>query len=427
MREAPRLWVDLQPSGRAAHAAFLEDEQQREFLLVQDGELRRIDALGNIVWRRSNLRLLFHERLHGDGPFTLGALNDDAVVLLDPASGEVLWSFRFEGHLDVDKVRVAKVHPDFPGKQIIVFPKHVTTGYLFAFRKGRREPELVWKTQDAAVANWSSPADHGVATIVEPNGSVIWNIRHHTINMHDPRTGRLLRRFEFKTGGGNRRNYGPCVIGQAATGEPLIAIASHHVQHHLNCFTRSQASLPELTVERYFGEVYQSHGVHAWFPISGLGDADGDGGLDVVDSVRLLEPKLRTQTVVCQAATGKELVLPNVWLVGAADLDGDGRKEIFGYSDPRAEMPDQGTLEVYGFNGQGGLSRIYRAEDAELALRPMAPTGQPPEAAWGNVQLQTPVLLPAPHGLGALHPRPPFAEGQDAAVDFRGDRRTGCA
>ena len=136
--------------------------------------------LGEHRWRRSNLRLLFHERLHGDGPSRWRSQRQRCGPG-GPCLGEVLWSFAFEVTSRCTKCGWPRSTRKFPASRPS-FSQHVTTGYLFAFRKNRREPELVRKTQDVAVANRSSPADDGVATIVEPNGCDL-DIRHDTINM----------------------------------------------------------------------------------------------------------------------------------------------------------------------------------------------------------------------------------------------------
>ncbi len=70
-------------------------------------------------------RVFFYDKLHGDGTYTLGVQDGDKLVLLDPRTGRSFWARTFDGALGVDKVRVGKVHPDHPGKQIVVFPQYV--------------------------------------------------------------------------------------------------------------------------------------------------------------------------------------------------------------------------------------------------------------------------------------------------------------
>ncbi|MFH1264355.1 MAG: VCBS repeat-containing protein, partial [Planctomycetota bacterium] len=404
MKQTPRVWATIHPGGRATHAVFLTDEQGEGFLVVQDGSLRRIGPEGNVVWQYPAGGILFYDQLHGDGAYTLGVQRGSTLVLLEPRTGEPFWQQAIEGTIGPDKVRVAGLHPDYPGKQIVVFPQYVTVAYMFAFPEGRRQPEQVWKTTDAAVANWPSRADHGVTTVIEPDGSVIWNVRHHTINTHDPVTGKLVRRFEFESGGGKRRNYGPTVIGPSPEGEPLLAVVGQFVQHHLTCFRRTQSEPPSLILDRYVGEVYGTHGVRMWLPVGGSGDADGDGGLDIVYSARVTQPKIQTQTVVCDVGTGTERTIPDTWIAGIADVTGNGKKEIFVYADPEAEMSRRGTLAVYRFDEAGELAPVdtLPLPNAELVLRPPAPTEQPPEAAWGNPRLEAPVVLHTDEGAGVL-------------------------
>ena len=402
MKGAPVVLTTIQPGGVAGYASFLADERDEPFLLVQDAGLRRVDAKGDVVWRYPGGRVAFYRQLHGDGTYTLGLTAGRSLVLIDPATGKPFWQYHFEGSIGHDKVRVAELLADSPGRQIVVFTQYATTAYLFAFDAGSREPSLVWKTEDAAVSNWPQQADHGVSIIVEPDGSLIWNIRHHTLNTHDPKTGKLVRRFEFQSGGGKRRNYGPSVVGRSVDDTPLIAVIGQRIQHHLTCFTRTPDTPPLRIFDKYVGEVYQSHGVTTSFPIGGLGDVNGDGGLDVVYSARFTQPEVHTQTFVCDVATGREQVLEDTWIAGVADIDGDGTKEIFAYADPKAEMPTSGTLHVYRFGQAGKLALVHTHRQAQLPLRPVAPLEQPDEAAWGNVSLQTPVVMQTSHGRGLL-------------------------
>lgn len=404
MRESPQLWATIHTGGEAACAAFLPDAEDKNFLLVQDSALRRIDSSGQVVWTQPGRQLLFHDRLHGDNRYTLGALHGNQLTLMDPETGETFWQQRIEGTLDAGKVRVAKVHPDFPGKQIVVFPQYANVAYLFAFPTGQREPKQVWRTTEAEVANWPEQADHGVAALVEPDGSTIWNVRHHTINQFDPRSGKRLRQFEFESGKAKRRNYGPTILGQSTNGTPLLAILSQHVEHHLTGLTRRVSESLALVLDRFFSSVYDppTFGVSARFVAGGLGDANGDGGLDVVYSLRVAQPRLETQTIFCDVGSGREQVLPDVWLAGVVDIDGDGRKEILAYDDSKAEMPESGTLQIFRFDAEGKLVGIHTRPHSALVLRPQSPTEQPSEAAWCNLKPETPIVLSAPGHSGVL-------------------------
>ena len=404
MKTAPKLWATIQTGGEVAHATFLPDEQDKTFLLVQDSALRRVDSSGYVVWTQPGYQLLFYDRLHEDNHYTIGALHGSELTLLDPETGESFWRQRIEGTLDAGKVRVAKAHPDFPGKQIIVFPQYVNVAYMFAFPAGARAPQQVWRTTEAEVANWPEPADHGVTALFEPDGSTIWNVRHHTINQFDPRTGKRLRQFEFESGGAKRRNYGPTILGQSTSGTPLLAILSQHVEHHLTCFTRSNSIAPALVLDRFFGLAYdpQTFGITVRFVTGGLGDANADGGLDMVFSIRVAQPRLEARTIFCDATSGQEQVIHDAWLAGVVDIDGNGRKEILVYDDPKTEMPESGTLSIYRFDAEGKLVRIHSRPHSELVLRPQSPTEQPDEAAWSNIKPESPIVLNAPGRSGVL-------------------------
>lgn len=140
MREAPTLWCTIQLGGKASAAAFVEAPGRKPFLLLQDSRLRRVDAAGKVAWELPSATPCFFDRLQGDERYTLGVLQGNTLLLVDPQSGKPYWRHTFEGSLGVEKVRVARMLPDWAGKQIAVFPQYFNVGYLFGFPKGGREP-----------------------------------------------------------------------------------------------------------------------------------------------------------------------------------------------------------------------------------------------------------------------------------------------
>ncbi|NOX55985.1 MAG: VCBS repeat-containing protein [Planctomycetes bacterium] len=269
--------------------------------------------------------------------------------------------------------------------------------------------------------NWPVRADHGVSVVVDPRGREIWNVRHHTINVFDARTGRLLHRHEFRVRGKGRRNYGPVLAARAGEAESLLAVMSQRVEHHLCCFRREASGSFSRLFERFFGYVYApaDHGACVAYTPTGLGDVDGDGRPDVVYSARTAQPKPETRTVICDLSTGRERVIPQTWLAGLVDLDGDGKKELLAYEDVAAEMPDRGTLLVFRITSSGAVNRLGRVEGVRLLMRPLSPVEQPQDAAWSNVELWAPAVLTGPEGAAVLIRR--LGSGRTRLLKLEGD------
>jgi len=404
MPKAPDLWATIELGGAARWAIFLPDRQGGSFLLVQDARLRCIDATGKVVWERPGVEAIFYEPLHGDGTWTVGAVAGRTLLLLDARSGQPFWQRSFEGTIGTGQVRVARFLEEFPGKQLVVFPQYARTGQVFVFERGQRSPKLLWQTEEAGVVNWPQRADHGASVVVDPHGREIWNVRHHTINVFDAGTGRLLHRHEFRVRGKRRRNYGPVLAVRAGEANSLLAVMSQRVEHHFCCFRRESSGSFARLFERFFGYVYApaDHGACVAYTPSGLGDADADGHPDVAYSVRTAGPKPETRTVICDLSTGQQRVLPQTWLAGLADLDGDGKKEVLAYEDVAAEMPGRGTLRVFRFTESGSLEGMGRIQDVRLVTRPLSPIEQPGWAAWTNLDLSAPAVLTGPEGAAAL-------------------------
>jgi outer membrane protein assembly factor BamB len=418
MNKSPKIWSEFHLGGKASEAVYLyEDtindslngENGTPFLLVKDSRLRRIDSSGKEVWSIPSGAVLFYQNLHGEfskdfyekNGFakTLGVQQGNALLLVNPNTGKIYWKKQFQGSIGPDKIRVAKTILPNPGKQIFVFPKYCDQAYCYGFLKGKLEPVEIWKTE-AGVRDWQTEADHGVSTIIEPDGTVIWNVRHHTINMHDVLTGKWKRRFEFKIKGQFRRNYGPTVLGNSKDGTKLIGMIGQKVQDHISCFTRSTKESHKEIFHHYIGEVYRDHGIQLWLPVDGLGDVNGDSSLDFVYSRRIIDPEVQTQTVICEAGTGQEKIIKNSWIAGIVDLDHSGKKTIFAYSDPKAEMTRQGYLQIYQLDQSGNPVLKKTFPNTELILATPTAIDQPENIAWCIARLETAVNIPLQNKVG---------------------------
>lgn len=399
MDSTPRVWSEFQLGGKARWSVYLADDAEKSFLLLCDSRLRRFDLNGNQTWSTAGGELLFYEDLH-EGVFdnsysrshqkTLGLLSGNTLQLINPNSGEVYWQKNFPGYVGIGKIRIGKTALENPGKQIIVFPQHWDEGFCYGFEKNKLEPVEIWKTE-AGVNDWATDADHGVSTIIGPGGSLIWNTRHHTINIHDVKTGQFLNRFEFKINGEFKRNYGPTLFGKSKEGKDLISIIGQRVQDHISTFVRRGTEDPELVYHKYIGEVYRDHGIQLWLPVDGMKDINGDGGMDLVCSRRIIEPGIQTQTVITDLGTGEENVIPDSWIAGIVSFNNSQVYSLLTYADPQSEMTRQGKLHIYEIGQDSRPVLKMTFDDLELIQRVPLGYEQPENAAWTIARMETPV------------------------------------
>ncbi len=400
MVQKPRRMGSFQLPGNAAWVWVGEFPQSTPVILVQDSRLRRITLRGEVLWDLPHARALFCDQLWPSAPPTVGAVRGSELLLIDSASGEIYWHRRFPGSLGPAQVRVGRFIPGQPGKQLAVFPMHAHVGFLFVHR-GPQDVHELWQTSEAKVNRWPEQADHGVSVLASPDGHFLCNVRHHTINIFDAATGKLLSRQEFSVAGARRRNYGPVVLGRADGGTHAVIILASRIELHVSVLGLSKSWQIRPLARRFLSYVYdeETYGTALHTTPRALGDLDGDGSPEALYSVRSVSPQPHSTLFLADTRSVESARLAELWLCGLADLDGDGQREVLAYDDPDGIMPEAGTLAVLKLERNGRLNIVGRQPGVRVVKLPVAPLDQPDDVAWLHLSLQAPAQSTRPPGI----------------------------
>lgn len=373
MKQAPQVWGEVPIPGQLDWVQVLSLDSGAERLLVSDGALRLLSPAGEKIWSRGGVGgLVYHGQICGDGRSHLLMASGRNLTLVAAESGETLWSHAFEpSYVDL-RVRVADVLPDRPGLEAVVFLIHGEEGALINFPP-EGEPQIVWQKPTVVLGEYPERYDHHCEIEIDlsqPDQPIIWNIRRYRARGFDARTGEMLSSLEYEIGGEQRRNYGPWMLGRTASGDPLAVVVSEGVQLHAHAIRLRRSGHNELAWQHFYGEVYKdSPGVA--IQMLGVTDLDGDGGSELVYTVRDPAHAFRSFVRIRDAETGViEHELPDQWgVVLLAAPTPQGSSGLLAYAAPRGATPTQGQLAVYALKPAKAPERVVQFDDAKL-VRP---------------------------------------------------------
>ncbi|MGI9427305.1 MAG: hypothetical protein ACR2NM_01515, partial [Bythopirellula sp.] len=322
-------------------------------LLVDDGRLRLVNSAGAVVWTRPAAGSLIKAGdLRADGGHYALYSAGRRLSLLDLDSGEELWNHRFEpAHVGV-RGKVADILTNQPGLEAVIFLQHGEEACLIRFPP-QSTPEFVWQRK-VVDGDFNERYDHYNATfqldLARPEEPVVWNLRRHRCRGFDARTGDRLSTLTYDIGGAQRRNYGPMSLGRGRRGELLACVFGQRVQVHSHAIWLHRDQDNELAWQHYYGEVYkEAPGVT--LDGHGLADVDGDGGDEMIYSVRDPAHDFRSYVRVRSADTGKVVLeLPDHW--GLTTFAGVGPEQCAGLlalSAAEGRTPQRGRLKMYRF------------------------------------------------------------------------------
>ena len=394
MQEAPVVWSEIEVGGGVNFLAVVEGPGGRPHLLMSDKHLKLLTSAGKTAWSRSAVgHLLGAGDLRGDGGRSALFSAGPRVILIDLANGQELWRHEFEPVYCSATGQVADILPEEPGLEAAIFLTHGEEGCVISFLPNAA-PEIVWQRKVVA-GEFNERYDHHNGTIAidlsRPDEPVIWNLRRHRCRGFDARTGNRLSTITYDIGDGQKRNYGPVHLGRGKDGQPLACVFGERVQVHSHAIRIYRDRDNELAWHHYYGEVYkEAPGVT--MTSHGLVDFDGDGGHEMVYSVRDPSADYRSIVRFRSAEAGEiKIDLPDQWGIGTfQEIGPERRSGLLTLSAPQGRTPSRGELNAYQFSDQGKAELVGTLQSAgtwgpttiagemgdELLLREKTPDGR---------------------------------------------------
>jgi hypothetical protein len=368
--------------GATITADFNEDGHPETYSVENERIVHR-GSDGKVVWKSARISrgfsLVGFEDLDGDGrrePLMVGTgLNNAAPLyfIFDPGTGRIRWQCELAPTNGGD-TRFGKIDPERKGVQLLraLFPNPGGGElHLFCWDQGIEDGYQLW--------SWTRHDDFiyfPQLAVGDANGdgrNELLLLSQMCVRMFEAGSGNEISRVAW---GKRTRSYGgqfglwPMKPG----GVPgILVVSAYNKVSVIDCEENRLVLRWDHAFEP--GVADQDLKGQLQFVQDGVCDLDGDGWAEVVCNQYAGYGDERWRTVVLGARDGKVLaeVVGKV-MVGAADVDGDGKAEVFLQDRVHAHDPISGPVSVARWEAGKGLVTIWSAPiEGSLAREPNDP------------------------------------------------------
>jgi outer membrane protein assembly factor BamB len=327
----PQIAGQLKVASGSTVELWVEDlnlDGEQEYVFATGGQIHVRNSVDGLLWRSevcNPIIIGFHD-LDGTGKEKCVVVikNSRTLSILSGLTGEEYWSYTFERKtvmLMHNRMRVGAIHPELKGEQITVWAEGDEFGYLFSFELGVRHGRLVWKTKGIGMGDRSRYRPNvligdmqglGYDSIIVIQFGIVWIV--------DPLNGEVLWQID----GPELRNYGVAGLYDVdGDGVMELIFVNDSVQLRVSVVKWEGDGF------RYIWSNFIGYGDHTMkTPYWPVWDIDGDGRLEIMYSVGVLETNV-WQVEIIDAATGAQKhIIQNARILDSGDMDGDGRREL---------------------------------------------------------------------------------------------------
>lgn len=274
--------------------------------------------------------------------------------------------------------RWAKILPDVPGLQRVAWnhtwtDKRICRLQLFAHDRGFDQPRMVWET-DPPEGNVFNPLD----IVYDIDGDGVQEIcvaAHYRLMIFEGTTGRKETELRYHS----NRPYGWFGLADVdADGQKeLVTIGDFQSHIDVLAFDPAKPEAKRLSV-LWRRDIETDIATRRKWPQVGPNpviDVTGDGRPEIVLNLFNDTGDGHWHTVVLDAATGRLMHdLDRRYVLGKADVDGDGGRELFVTATRGALVPRLGHIELIKVRGDQPLV-VWSADDAGWAVRDLPRMG----------------------------------------------------
>ncbi|MBP6965307.1 MAG: VCBS repeat-containing protein [Armatimonadetes bacterium] len=335
MRTAPKeIWsYGSPPVGRSYLRPVTVRGKRLYFAQVRRG-VRLMRADGTAVWNRPTLGVssvaAVFDLGSGGKPVALLAVGTDTLVLMEVASGRILWKWKTPPGAYLGGYGL--LHQG-TGARLVIFPQNSMLGCCYEILSSEATPRLLW-SEDYAGRYWQNYGPYFVFADMDNDGlkDIVLAGKPGYMGVIDMNTGDVKFDLQYEVAGGDHsgRPYGLLHAADIdGDGFRDAVMVSCQVEHYISVLRNNGGKSFSLAWSQFVANDLPLGDKELRPNITSLADVNGDGRKELVIGAFNIDGDNRWHTIVFNAMDGTRLAdLFGRYFWGCYDLDGDARPEI---------------------------------------------------------------------------------------------------
>ncbi|HEX5316602.1 MAG TPA: VCBS repeat-containing protein, partial [Candidatus Kapabacteria bacterium] len=302
-----------------------------DLLMADGGCIQRLSAAGEFRWRTKPFGahwIAYVGDLDADGAFEILTSNGREIIILSADSGEFLFRDSVGAPAAYGTyATMFNVHSFFgAGMQILVPVFSSKEVLMYDCSKGASNTRILHRL-------WMDDGYHPTIAIGDVNNDGVDEVvvaRIGGVYVFDPHSGQMISQTIWKSDEERRRNYGHFELADVNGDGMLEAIIlSDRVSRHIAVLGNDGHGTFLPLWDRFIEHIYPTDTTELRYTSNSICDFDGDGKLEIAVSMFNEQKDNRWHTKLLRAETGEQMLdLPNQYLRGVQDVNGDGLPEL---------------------------------------------------------------------------------------------------
>jgi len=342
-----------------------------DLLMADAGGLQRISSDGIFRWRTRpfgahGIAGVFD--LDGDGRLEVLTSNGAEIIVISAESGEFLFRDTVgPPHSYGTYAGMFNVHAFFgAGMQVLVPCFSSKEVWMYDFGNDVRGGHVRHRL-------WMDDGYHPSIAIGDVNTDGTDEIviaRIGGVYVFEPNNGTMISQTVWTSDEERRRNYGHFeLVDINRDGRLEAVILSDKVSRHMAVLGNNGQGTFSPLWDRFIEHIYPSDTTELRYTSNSIRDFDGDGRFEIAVSIFNDRKDGRWYTELIRAETGEKILdLPDQYLCGVQDTDGDGRPELcLSHELGRATRPSS-ELSIYSVRNERTIATLGTGRFAVRAV-----------------------------------------------------------
>lgn len=344
-----------------------------DILMTDAGGIQRVSPSGKFRWRTKPFGAHWIAGvfdLDADGQLEILTSNGREVIILSAENGEFLfrdtvgpqfsygtYAPMFQVHSFIGKGMQILV-PCFSNKEVL----------MYDCSGGARNTRILHRL-------WMDDSYHPSIVIGDVNTDGTDEIviaRLGGVYVFEPYSGKMISQTIWKSDDERRRNYGHFELADInGDGNLEAVILSDKVTRHIAVLGNDGKGNFAPLWDRLIEHIYPNDTTELRYTTNSIRDFNGDGKLEIAVSIFNERKDERWHTEILHAETGECILdLPDQYLRGVQDVNGDGKPELCLSFEPMRGLCQHSDISIYSPTEQQTIWNFPEARFAERAVHP---------------------------------------------------------